>query len=800
MERRDYYRPVAPDGRSSIAMADAELSQHDEGPEPRNPSLDEPWDPAAADALVQLYESGDARAALQPSSDDGLRERLSHLNPRSLAMADTGDRDWLEAKLARITGEVQQALAAFDANHAVRSLGHRFDQFEKRFESALANAATRTDVEGLKLVEAHVSELFERATEAKGQLSRLLVIEAHLAELKTSLSDERLSRLAAAVAPTGHELARMAEAAAETAVRRMAGQGIADGESRSDTKDLLSDFIEERRRSEQQAAEALETMQQAMQHILDRIDSIEMTQAALLEGSGQDLAEAEDEYQLAQKNGHHYEAAKPIAESATAVTQSHGVRPREGHAANAHQDRPIDELTLADLGPRPSMPSESPTDSGREEPIAAKRRVASPFQSDNKLKAHGGIRTPPGSGILLVAGLAAFVLAGYWLVSGIGIRGPLHSEIQSAESGSRPAGKFDVVPLRPTSGETQLGSARPEPSAEGGLKGSHSHAGQADDIQTTPDTPVRLDQPTTTGGKVVQAPMGIVIEQSREALSPEEIMRMRQRQRMANLSTRLGQQQALETSSAIGSGVSGERDYGARGASAQDREDTVGSVLEMPPITIGPQSLRIAAAKGDASAQFDVAARFAEGKGVKQDFVQAAVWYQRAATQGLAAAQYRLATLYERGLGVTADTARARVWYKRAAEQGNLKAMHNMAVLSVGRDTSTSDYETAVRWFTEAAEHGVTDSQYNLAVLLESGLGVPKDLTAAYRWYALAARGGDKEAVRRKDRMKERLDLATIKAAETEITIWRSRASDALANDAHTAGEAWKTRASGKSD
>ena len=807
MERRDYYRPVAPDGRSSIAATDAELSQRDEGPEPRNPSLDEPWDPAAADALVQLYESGDARLALQSTLDDGLRERLSHLNPHSLPMADTGgklldgaDRDWLEAKLAGITGEVQQALAAFDANHAVRSLGHRFDQFEKRFESALSKTAKRTDVEGLKLVEAHVSELFERATEAKGQLSRLLVIEAHLAELKTSLSDERVSRLAAAVAPTGHELARMAEAAAETAVRRMAGQGIADEESRSDTKDLLSDFIEERRRSEQQAAEALETMQQAMQHILDRIDSIEMTQAALLEGSGQGSAEAGDDYDLAQKSGR-YDAAKPIADAATAVTHAHGVGSREEHAANAHQDRPIGELTLADLGPRSSMPSESPTDGGREEPTAAKRYVASPSRSGNKLQAHRGVRTPPGSGILLVAGLAAFVLAGYWLVSGIGIRGPLHSEVQSAESGSRPAGKFDGAPLRPASGETQLGSARPEPSAEGGLKGSHAQAGQADDIQTTADTPVRLDHPTTIGGNVVQAPMGMVIEQSPGALSPEEIMRLRQRQRMANLSTRLGQQQqALETSSATGPGASGERDFGARGASTQDREDTVGSVLEMPPITIGPQSLRIAAAKGDASAQFDVAARFAEGKGVKQDFVQAAVWYQRAATQGLAAAQYRLATLYERGLGVTADAARARVWYKRAAEQGNVKAMHNMAVLSVGRDTSTSDYETAVRWFTEAAEHGVTDSQYNLAVLLESGLGVPKDLTAAYRWYALAARDGDKEAVRRRDRMKERMDLATIKAAETEIAIWRPRASDALANDAHTAGEAWKTRASSKSD
>jgi localization factor PodJL len=295
--------------------------------------------------------------------------------------------------------------------------------------------------------------------------------------------------------------------------------------------------------------------------------------------------------------------------------------------------------------------------------------------------------------------------------------------------------------------------------------------------------------------------MGMVIEQNPGSLSPEEIMRMRQRQRMANLSTRLGQQQqVLETGSAAGPVGSGERGAGVSGASARSNEDPVGTILEMPPITIGPQSLRIAAAKGDPSAQFDVAARFAEGKGVKRDFAQAAVWYQRAATQGLAAAQYRLAALYERGLGVTADTARARVWYKRAAEQGNLKAMHNMAVLSAGKDGTTSDYEMATKWFTEAAEHGVTDSQYNLAVLLESGLGIPKDQTAAYRWYALAARGGDQEAVRRMDRLKGRMNPAAIKAIEAEIAAWQPRPSDALANDAHTAGEAWKTRASSKSD
>ncbi|NJO23066.1 MAG: hypothetical protein HC868_09080 [Sphingomonadales bacterium] len=50
------------------------------------------------------------------------------------------------------------------------------------------------------------------------------------------------------------------------------------------------------------------------------------------------------------------------------------------------------------------------------------------------------------------------------------------------------------------------------------------------------------------------------------------------------------------------------------------------------------------------------------------------------------------------------------------------------------------------------------------------------------------------------DRLKGRMNPAAIKAIEAEIAAWQPRPSDALANDAHTAGEAWKTRASNKSE
>ena len=213
---------------------------------------------------------------------------------------------------------------------------------------------------------------------------------------------------------------------------------------------------------------------------------------------------------------------------------------------------------------------------------------------------------------------------------------------------------------------------------------------------------------------------------------------------------------------------------------------------ELPPATVGPLSLRIAAAKGDPSAQFEVGARLAEGKGTQQNFAEAIKWYQRSAQQGFAQAQYRIGTLYERGLGVKTDLARARVWYKRAADQGNVKAMHNLAVLSAGRQTGTPDYATAAQWFTEAAERGLADSQFNLAVLYESGLGVQKDLKQAYKWFAIAARAGDPNTVKRREQVRAQLPSAEMDAAEIMLRDWTSKPQEMMTNDARTAGEAWK--------
>ncbi|MBU2532375.1 MAG: sel1 repeat family protein [Alphaproteobacteria bacterium] len=213
---------------------------------------------------------------------------------------------------------------------------------------------------------------------------------------------------------------------------------------------------------------------------------------------------------------------------------------------------------------------------------------------------------------------------------------------------------------------------------------------------------------------------------------------------------------------------------------------------ELPPIMVGPLSLRLAAANGNASAEFQVASRLADGRGVTQDFEEAVKWYQRSASQGFALSQYRLGTLHERGLGVPKDAQRARVWYERAAGANNIKAMHNLAVLAAGSGAGKPDYVTAAQWFMMAADRGLADSQFNLAILYQNGLGVPQDDAMAYKWFSLAAATGDAEAGRRTKELAKQFGKKQLAELDREVADWVRKPTDKLANDPHYAGQVWQ--------
>jgi localization factor PodJL len=195
--------------------------------------------------------------------------------------------------------------------------------------------------------------------------------------------------------------------------------------------------------------------------------------------------------------------------------------------------------------------------------------------------------------------------------------------------------------------------------------------------------------------------------------------------------------------------------------------------LDTLPPTIGGPSLRAAAISGDMAAQYEIALRFGEGRGVPRNERQAAYWLDLAAKQGLAPAQFRLGGYYEKGIGVKKDLAAARDLYLAAAAKGNGKAMHNLAVLYADGVNGRPDYHTAAHWFRRAADRGITDSQYNLAILYARGSGEPQNYVEAYKWFALAAKFGDLEAASKRDEIAAQLDEVTLAAADLVVKIWK---------------------------
>lgn len=80
-------------------------------------------------------------------------------------------------------------------------------------------------------------------------------------------------------------------------------------------------------------------------------------------------------------------------------------------------------------------------------------------------------------------------------------------------------------------------------------------------------------------------------------------------------------------------------------------------------------SLRLRASDGDAKAQFLLGLLHDNGRGVPQDFVEAAKWYRKAAYQCHAEAQFNLGTMHINGEGVAKDYVLAHLWFSLSAAQ-----------------------------------------------------------------------------------------------------------------------------------
>jgi localization factor PodJL len=856
------------------------------------PKADDPWDADTAHALTHFYETGAGNATGGSQGAASSQAGVPDEAGQAVVMVEP---DWLDRRFAEIAERIEQSLAEIRPDSALLTVGRRFDQLEMRMASALRGVAMRTDLEDLRIAEAQIEDIGSQLNQLRRQLGRLDTIDAHLATLTTQLSDERLakvfgeneslardrarleaidSQLATIAAQLSHDrltdllnesvnrgadLEGLAESAAQKAAAHIADQGILEAQARNlgEVRGLIENLINERRHSDENNASMLETMQQAIIRILDRIDALEVSSPA---GSAATAAPA---------------APIPMSSSAAAAPMSPAPMSAEPPATAVSLTRmapssgPANDEAEVDGAAPEAMPSaaryEPPLVAGMgaprdedaflpEEPAldfeAAPFSMDSAFSGDRNAEASRAQSKAPARRMNVLREdfiadahraklkAASKVGAGDGLGQARMSEGGLSSDKEaplSAKARARrsffksprvmmciltllamiPAALF-FMPRTPAEGEAES-AASVAPAHDDGssaIGASHDDAARAAPaVPLSPEgqgmeapadgMPSKQSQQlapeaTPTNGRYqdVGVPGGTGYDRVDTAALPDGItMEPDAEPAAGRLVTRHKNGRVSEV--AGGPGVSAteaslmqERVLRENGGDADASQSDGKNSLALPPATVGPFSLRMAAAQGKASAQYEVGQRLAEGKGSDQNLKEAAKWFQRAASSGFAMAQFRLGTLYERGVGVKTDLQRAKIWYSRAAEQGNVKAMHNLAVLIASG--AKPDYATASRWFTAAAERGLADSQYNLAVLYENGMGVAKDEAEAYKWLLLAAASGDKEATSRRDALKARLSDEDRAKAEATVASWQDKRIDPQANDGELAGQAWQ--------
>jgi len=102
----------------------------------------------------------------------------------------------------------------------------------------------------------------------------------------------------------------------------------------------------------------------------------------------------------------------------------------------------------------------------------------------------------------------------------------------------------------------------------------------------------------------------------------------------------------------LASGIDAQAQSLRQGVAAFNRQDYVLAARILVPY----------AERGASSAQAYLGFMYETGRGVPQNYTEAAMWYRRAAEQGDSLAQYQLGVLYDRGQGVPQDIVEASKW------------------------------------------------------------------------------------------------------------------------------------------
>lgn len=130
--------------------------------------------------------------------------------------------------------------------------------------------------------------------------------------------------------------------------------------------------------------------------------------------------------------------------------------------------------------------------------------------------------------------------------------------------------------------------------------------------------------------------------------------------------------------------------------------------------------LQKAADGGDREAQFELANAYLYAKlGLRQDYKQAWLFYEKAAVQGEGKASFLLARMARHGWGVTENAELSAHWLLESSRQENAQAMYELSVAYAQGDGLPKDPVQARYWLNMSADYDYKIAMQALALELE---------------------------------------------------------------------------------
>jgi TPR repeat protein len=141
------------------------------------------------------------------------------------------------------------------------------------------------------------------------------------------------------------------------------------------------------------------------------------------------------------------------------------------------------------------------------------------------------------------------------------------------------------------------------------------------------------------------------------------------------------------------------------------------------------------------------------------DYLRAYLLCRPFADHGVADAELLMGLMYANGKGVRQSYPQAADWYRSAADDGQDVAQNNLGLMYAAGLGVRQSYEAAAKLYWLAADRGNPRAQYNLAVAYRNGKGVEQDYVRAYMWYTLSTKA-DWDAEIHQQSSKERDEIA----------------------------------------